>query len=152
MPVTSRFSIKSTIALIAVGFLALFGIVGMTIWLGERAQIYFNEVIEARDTRGSAVDLRNAVQTAESSQRGFLVTGNEIYLAPYGTAKSLAQRQLDALRGISRASRKRVGSVSGSTTIIAEKFAEMDRTIALKRDAPGRRGSRASSAPIAARR
>ena len=28
------------------------------------------------------------VQTAESSQRGFLVTGNEIYLAPYDSRES----------------------------------------------------------------
>ena len=76
MPVTSRFSAKFTIALIAVGFLALFAIVGMTIWLGERGQVYFDEIIAARNTGSAAVNLRNAVQTAESSQRGFLVTGN----------------------------------------------------------------------------
>ena len=98
MPITSRFVVRSTIGLLAVGFAALLGIIGMTMWLGERAQVYFNDAIEARDTRGSAVELRNAVQTAESSQRGFLVTGNEIYLAPYGSAKALALRQLDALR------------------------------------------------------
>ena len=90
MPISSRFFVQSTTALLLVGFLALLGIVGMTFWLGERAQVYFNDVIEARDARGAAVDLRNAVQTAESSQRGFLFTGNEIYLAPYDTAKALA--------------------------------------------------------------
>jgi hypothetical protein len=47
----------------------------MTSWLGERAQVYFNDVIEndvieARDTRGPAVELRSALQTAESAQRG----------------------------------------------------------------------------------
>ena len=73
--------VRSTIALIVVGFLALLGIVGMTIWLGERAQFYFNDVIAARDIRASAVELRNALQTAEASQRGYLVTGNQIYLA-----------------------------------------------------------------------
>ena len=60
-------------------------------------------MIEARDARGAAVELRNAVQTAESSQRGFLFTGNEIYLAPYDTAKTLAQRQLDDAEAGSRA-------------------------------------------------
>jgi CHASE3 domain sensor protein len=70
----------------------------LTIWLGERAQIYFNDVIEARDTRGSAVELRDGVRTAESSQRGYVLTGNEIYLAPYDSAKALAQRQLETLR------------------------------------------------------
>ena len=135
MPLTSRFVVRSTIALLVVGFLALLGIVGMTIWLGERAQVYFNEVIEARDTRASAVELRNAVQTAESSQRGFLVTGNEIYLAPYDTAKTLAQRQLDALKRHARALRRKPSrAVERLTSIITEKFDEMDQTIALKRD------------------
>ena len=63
MPITSRFVVRSTVALLVVGFLALLGIVGMTFWLGERAQIYFNDVIEARDARGAAVELRNAVLT-----------------------------------------------------------------------------------------
>ena len=90
MTISSRSFVQSTTALLFIGFLALLGIVGMTFWLGERAHVYFNDVIDARDARGAAVDLRNAVQTAESGQRGFLFTGNEIYLAPYDTAKALA--------------------------------------------------------------
>ena len=97
MPITSRFVVRSTLGFLLVGFLVLLAIVAMTFWLQERARIYFNDVIEARDTRGSAVELRSAVQTAESSQRGFVFTGNEIYLAPYDTAKALARKQLDAL-------------------------------------------------------
>ena len=69
-------------------------------WLAERAQVYFDEVIEARDTRSAAVDLRNAVQTAESSQRGLLLTGNEIYLAPYDTGQDAAERQLAAVNAL----------------------------------------------------
>src|SRR6187401_2745865 len=97
MTISSRSFVQSTTALLFVGFLALLGIVAMTFWLGQRAQVYFNDVIEARDARGAAVDLRNAVQSAESGQRGFLFTGNEIYLAPYGPAKALAERQLAAV-------------------------------------------------------
>jgi len=134
MSITSRFVVQSTIALLVVGFLALLGIVGMTIWLGERAQVYFYEVIEARDTRGSAVELRNAVQTAESSQRGFILTGNEIYLAPYDSAKALALRQLDTLkRSLTRYPDADV-MLLRLTTIVTEKIAEMDQTIALKND------------------
>src|SRR5688500_15678502 len=97
MPMTGRFVVRSTIGLLAVGFLALLVIVGMTIWLGERAQVYFNEAVEARITRGAAVELRDAIRTAESSQRGYLFTGNEIYLAPYDSAKALALRQMSSL-------------------------------------------------------
>ena len=134
MSITNRFFVQSTTALLLVGFLTLLGIVGTTFWLAERAQLYFNEAIEARDTRVAAVDLRNALQTAESSQRGFLFTGNEIYLAPYDTAKTLVQRQRDALNRMPAPNTGANVSVQRLTTIITEKLSEMDQTIALKRD------------------
>src|ERR1035441_1225856 len=93
MPISRRFVIKSTIVLLTVGFLTLLSIVGMTIWLGEKAQIYLENAIASRDTRTAAVELRSAVQSAESSQRGFLVGGNDIYLAPYETAKTQSETQ-----------------------------------------------------------
>ena len=133
MPISSRAVVGSTFAFLAVGLLALLGIVGMTLWLGERAQVYFDQVIEARDTRGAAVELRNAVQTAESSQRGFLVTGNEIYLAPYDTAKAKAQRQLAELKRLLAPYPESAVPVERLTAIVAEKFDEMDQTITLKR-------------------
>src|SRR5471030_3221022 len=98
MPISGRFVVQYTSFLLAIGFLALLGIVGMTIWLGEQARIYANDAAEARDTRISAVELRSAIQSAESSQRGFLVSGNEIYLAPYDSAKTAAERQLEKLK------------------------------------------------------
>jgi CHASE3 domain sensor protein len=82
MPISVRYVVQSTIVLLAVGFLTLLVIVGMTIWLGEQARIYSNDAAEARDTQIAAVELRSAVQSAESSQRGYLLGGNEIYLAP----------------------------------------------------------------------
>jgi len=134
MQTTNRFVVLSSFAFLLVGFLALLSIVGMTFWLGERAQVYFNDVIEARDIRAYAVDLRNSVQTAEAGQRGFILTGNEIYLAPYDTAKTAAQRQLEALKRILAPDRQSDVMVQRLTAIVAEKFNEMDHTIALKRN------------------
>ena len=134
MPISSRLVIQTTIVLLAVGFLALFGIVGTTIWLGERARVYFDDVIEARDTRGSAVELRDAVRTAESSQRGFVLTGNEIYLAPYDAAKAQALRHLDALKRKLAGFQETAPMLTRLDRVIAEKLAEMDQTIALKKD------------------
>lgn len=133
MPISSRFFVQSTTALLFVGFLALLGIVGMTFWLGERAQIHFQDATAARDGRAAAVELRNAVQTAESSQRGYLFTGNEIYLAPYDAARTLAHRQIDTLSQMLATDARAKASVERLTVILAEKFSEMDQTIALKR-------------------
>src|SRR5690606_38408577 len=85
LPITSNDFVRSGVILLLVGFLALAGIVGTTIWLVEQTQVYFNEVIEARDARTAAVDLRTALQDAETGQRGYILTQDEAYLEPYTT-------------------------------------------------------------------
>ena len=98
MPVSNRKLVRFTSASLLIGFVALMAIVATNFWLGQRAQSYFDDAIAARDTRVAAVELRNAMQTAEASERGFVITGNEIYLGPYQTAKAQAQRHLLALQ------------------------------------------------------
>jgi len=134
MPISSRFVIRSTIVLLLVGLLTLLAIVGSTIWLGERARIYSTDVIEARDTRGAAVELRDAIRTAESSQRGYVLTGNEIYLAPFDSAKTQAQRQLEKLQQALAPYRQTEALLRRLNAVMNEKTAEMNRTIALKSD------------------
>ena len=151
MPISSRFVVNSTIFLLLVGFLALLAIVGTTIWLGENAQRYVDEASQVRDVRISAVELRSALQNAESSQRGFLVGGNEIYLAPYGNAKSQAQAQFERLKASLSPSSQTERMIKRLTDVIAEKFDEMDRTISLKSDLRDAEAL-ASFAAIAARR
>jgi hypothetical protein len=68
------------------------------VWLGEKAQIYAEDATGARNTRIAAVELRASLQSAESSQRGYLVGGNEIYLAPMTAPRrtpSLSARALE---------------------------------------------------------
>jgi two-component sensor histidine kinase/CHASE3 domain sensor protein len=132
MPISSRFVVRSTIILLTVGFLTLLGIVGATIWLGERSQIYFNVVTEARGTRAAAVELRSALQTAESSQRGFLITGNQIYLAPFDSAKAQALRQLAILDRTLEKNAATEALLARIAQILKDKIREMDATIALR--------------------
>jgi two-component sensor histidine kinase len=134
MPISNRFVINSTIILLAVGILSLFAIVGMTIWLGENAQRYSDESAHFRDVRISAVELRSALQSAESSQRGFLVGGNQIYLAPYNNAKMSAQTQFGRLKASLATAAQDRRLIKRLTEVVADKFDEMDRTIALKAD------------------
>jgi two-component sensor histidine kinase len=132
MPMSGRFVVQYASVLLAIGFLALLGIVGTTIRLGEQASTYSNDAIEARDTRISAVELRSALQSAESSQRGFLFGGNEIYLAPFDSAKVSAQRQLDRLKQLLAPYPENEAMLRRLSTVVSDKIDELDRTIALK--------------------
>jgi two-component sensor histidine kinase len=133
MPISVRFVVRSAIGLLAIGFLALFAIVGTTSWLNERARINFDDIIAARDVRGAAVELRDALRTAESSQRAYIFSGNEVYLAPYDAAKRQARRQLDVLKRLLSVDEaaSRVFAKLGEVT--AEKLSEMDQGNALKK-------------------
>ena len=133
MAISSRDLIRSTSAFLLIGFVALMAIVAMNFWLGERAQSYSDEAISARDTRVAAVELRNSMLAAESSQRGFMITGNEIYLAPYQSSKAQAQRQLVVLQQLLPPSYEAGPVLERLAAILATKFEEFDRTVALKR-------------------
>ena len=131
---SSRDLFRSTSVFLLIGFVALMAIVAMNFWLGERARLYSDEAFSARDTRVAAVELRNSMLAAESSQRGFIITGNEIYLAPYQSAKAQAQRRLSALERLLPSYSDAEPTLKRLSEILATKFDEFDRTIALKRD------------------
>lgn len=132
MPIAGRRALISTTILLAIGLVALLGIVSAALWLGQRAQNYVFEVTETRDTRFAAAELRNGLQAAESSQRGFLATGNEIYLAPFDTAKTLALNYLGKLQRSLARYPERAAMIQHLAGLVTDKIAEMDQTIRLK--------------------
>jgi two-component sensor histidine kinase/CHASE3 domain sensor protein len=134
MTISSPSLVRSTSMFLLIGFAALMAIVAMNFWLGERAQNYFEDAISARDTRIAAVELRNAMQTAEASERGFLLTGNEIYLAPYQTATIQARRHMTALRSLLPSTPENDARLARLENLTTAKFSELDRMIALKRE------------------
>ncbi|MBR1211115.1 ATP-binding protein [Bradyrhizobium sp. JYMT SZCCT0180] len=132
MFISKRFIVPLSLLLLIVGFVTLLAVVGMTVRLGDRANQHFDDVIKTRDVRISAVEIQNAVQSAESSQRGLLLTGNEIYLSPYDAAKALAIRQLENMKRTLGGDAQFKLVLQRLTALLSEKFQEMDSTIALK--------------------
>lgn len=117
---------------LTIGFLALIAIVGTTIWLVERGNSLATQSAAQRTIRTTAVELRDHLRTAESSQRGFLLTGNEIYLAPYDSAKTQARQELDDLRRTIAPDAANRAMLAPLAEAVGEKIAEMDQSIALK--------------------
>ena len=134
MYISKRLIVPISLVLLVVGLVALLAVVGMTVWLGDRANEHFDQVVKLRDVRVAAVELRSAVQSAEASQRGLLLTGNQIYLSPYAAAKTSANRQLDSLKLNLGDDPQLAPALQRLDVLTADKFAEMDKSIALKND------------------
>lgn len=133
MPISARSFVRSQIAFFAIGLLALTAIVAVAFWLGERSAGIADDLLAARDLKTAAVELRAAVQRAESSERGFLYTANEVYLAPYDLAKVEARRGLQTLPGRLETYPALSPAVAKLAEVVEAKFSEMDEAISLTR-------------------
>ena len=134
MPISSNAFVRSTALLLLVGFVALLAIVGTTIWLVEQNQNYFNITVEARSARTAAINLRNAMQDAETGQRGYMLTGEQSYLEPYNEAVPKIPQLLEELQIVLAPYPDAVASVREVEGAIVGKLQEMSRTIELVRN------------------
>jgi two-component sensor histidine kinase/CHASE3 domain sensor protein len=126
-----------TLVYFSIGAVALVAIVGATIWLGVRSQVYFDEVTRDHDIRAAAIELRVALETGESSQRGYLLSNNEIYLSPYDAAKLDAQRQVASLKQLLGSDVNFATPIARLESDASQKLDEMDETITLQRTGHG---------------
>jgi len=129
MPITSKTFVRSTALLLLVGLLALIGIVGTSIWLTDRSQVYLDEVIEARIARRAAVDLRASLLDMETGQRGYLLTLDESYLEPYEAARPRVLEQVEALKRVLAPYEVAAAPLQQLEADVTFKLAEMDETI-----------------------
>ncbi len=131
MPITSKTFVRSTALLLLVGLLTLLGIVGTNVFLVERAQVYFDEVLEGRIARRAAIDLRTTMQDAETGQRGYILTLEEQYLEPYNEAVAQVDAELDELRRVLAPYPEAQAPMAQLEADIALKLEELSETIAL---------------------
>ena len=133
MPISTNAIVRSTALLLAVAFLALASIVGTTIWLVENNNYWFNETTAARVARAATVSVRNALQDAESGQRGYLLTQEEKYLTPYEAARPELPAFLDRLDQVLAPYPEAAGVAAAVRANSDARLAELAQTIELTR-------------------
>lgn len=134
MPITNQTFVRATALLLLVGLLALLGIVGTNVWLVERSQNYFDEVVEGRIARRATVDVRYLLQDVETGQRGFIITLDESYLEIYNAALPLVPQDLATLRRVLAPYPAAIAPLGQLEANIEAKLAEMALTIQLARE------------------
>ncbi|HEY0791956.1 MAG TPA: ATP-binding protein [Chthoniobacterales bacterium] len=119
--------------LVTLGFAALFMIWAADFLVEQRTfhglQQAQRRVGQLKDARMELLTLVEAYVNAETGQRGYLLTGNESYLAPYLTARSRLQNAASHIRGV-LTEQSELGTILDRGQA---KLDEMQRTIDLRR-------------------
>lgn len=129
MPISRRYLITSTLIFLMIGAVALLGLVGATVWLSQRAQVDAGMVDAQRLLRNRAVSIREALLAAESSQRGYILTSNQIYLAPYENAKLVAQDETAQLTLDLASSARFQAMLPRLKLLVEQRITELDKSV-----------------------
>ena len=108
-------------------------LVGLTFWFAARQQTEADWVRHTLEVRNQVVRVLTLVQRAESGQRGFLLTGRDIYLEPSAAAVAAMPAALDELSGLVADNASQVGSAARLRQLTNNKLAEVRTTIELRR-------------------
>ncbi|EPE99623.1 sensor histidine kinase [Rhizobium grahamii] len=126
---------RSSLIMLAIGVLVLLGIVGSSIWLVRANNNYSEETASLRRVRSSIVGLLTTVQDAETGQRGFLLSNDLSYLAPYDKAlQELPQRRKALVDNVSPLP-SYAAQLDALNTAVEGKLLELSTTVALAKEA-----------------
>jgi methyl-accepting chemotaxis protein len=89
--------------------------------------VHTYQVLQALD------DITSTLKDAETGQRGYLITGQDGYLAPYTTAKDAITAEIDAVAGLTADNRAQQERIAKLRPLVTAKFAELQQTIDLRR-------------------
>jgi PAS domain S-box-containing protein len=103
-------------------------IAGVLAWRDIQAT---SAVVDARQSRLNGSLVLEAMLSAESAQRGYLLTRDPAYLANYNNAKARFATALAELHGASSNRTPRASLIRDLARTGVEKFGELDQTIAL---------------------
>jgi CheY-like chemotaxis protein/CHASE3 domain sensor protein len=81
--------------------------------------------------------LLSTLKDAETGQRGYLLTGNDVYLEPYTAAKAALADEFTALRGLLANRPQQQKRLEALQTVAAQKMDELDSTVSLRRSGQG---------------
>ncbi|MBB3660750.1 signal transduction histidine kinase/CheY-like chemotaxis protein/CHASE3 domain sensor protein [Rhizobium sp. BK650] len=109
------------------GFMAYFNL--QTLEEGNARIVQTHVAIVALD------ELLSQLQDAETGQRGFLLTNDESYLAPYNTALRAIRPQLDKIRGLTSGNPGQSERLTTLQQHVEAKLGELARSIDLRRNA-----------------
>ncbi|MFA6289722.1 MAG: CHASE3 domain-containing protein [Opitutaceae bacterium] len=123
----------AVISVLVTGFALIVGTVLLSAVSTHGIKVAGTRVGHAQTTLLQINQLLSTLLDAETGQRGYILTGLDKYLAPYADAKARADRQIGLLLASLADSAAQTSALAEIKALVDQKFAEIDRTIGLRR-------------------
>ncbi|OKH52207.1 ATPase [Calothrix sp. HK-06] len=94
----------------------------------------YNQVRKSQDKINSLQQLFLVINDAETGQRGYILTGQNIYLEPYRTAQVKIEQEIKELKSLVIDSRYQKKQIETLESLITKKLAELKQTIELRQN------------------
>jgi signal transduction histidine kinase/ActR/RegA family two-component response regulator len=104
-------------------------IVAAVFWLGARSKSDDAWVRHSLEVRGQLTRILSLVQSTETGQRGYLLTGQELYLGPYKMAVEQLPMALQRTKDLVSDNPEQERSLADLSDLIARKLAELKSTV-----------------------
>jgi signal transduction histidine kinase len=125
---------KKTRALLGLASVILVTLYPLFYWSFIKQKETTGRVAQSRLILQKLETVLSSVKDAETGQRGYLLTGQESYLAPYHLAVKTIELQFAALRQLTVADPDQQQQLSIVEPLVGEKLAELKETIDLRRN------------------
>ncbi len=114
-------------------------LIGSAFWIAARERDADDAVIRTVQNEDHLAVVQSLLQDAEIGQRGFLLTGDPLYLEPYTNSLNTIGRELDALDAGIADNPRQQANVAALRPLVAEKLSELRQTVERRRagDAAG---------------
>lgn len=122
-------AVNNIAVLASLALVVLAAIAALVLVQGINRQI--SDVVHTYDVRNQARELTMALSKAESAQRGYLLTRDELYLGSYREAASTIGNRLLALSSLTKDDARQAARVRSIASEILAKSDEMGRSVEL---------------------
>lgn len=119
---------------IASALFAFFTLIGISELSYDNSMDAMDDVAQAQLARGHVQRLLRDVLDAETGQRGYLLTGDTMYLEPYKAAIADIGQTQDQLRELFATRSEQIGTLARLGRTVQRKLAEMDLSIRMKNE------------------
>jgi signal transduction histidine kinase len=133
MSATQTGLVRSALLFLLIGTGILIVIILATFGLVERTRSTFGDILVERDIRRMSADLMQKLTDAETGQRGFLITGDQIFLQPYDDAVGGIRTAVDTLADTVEGRPIKERDTRELRELVDGKLTEMARTVDLMR-------------------